>query len=175
MNQWIYGINDSEGCEWVNKRTNGTSEKVYHSPRMCLSNANVAVLDKIRGILNPDFNIREYTNKRGVCNIFLNSQPDIARFKSGKRKMNWDYIAGFIDGEGCWAINKGYVRPQLTIHVSKQRERLVCKKIAGFLSQYGIRSHFYNGKHGDVYFMVFVKQADKLLRYLEGRLVRYAV
>lgn len=60
--------------------------------------------------------------------------------------MNWDYIAGFFDGEGCIWIKhnkKGHPAPYVSI---SQKEEAVLQEIASFLQQQGINARVYTTK-----------------------------
>lgn len=61
--------------------------------------------------------------------------------------MNWEYIAGFFDGEGCITkSNKRFNGYQVII---SQKEKHILDKIQEFLLVYDIRSAIYaNKKHG---------------------------
>lgn len=63
--------------------------------------------------------------------------------------MNWQYIAGFFDGEGCVRIHQGgrNLSPQLSLHQSRDRGRSLLEEIRLFLAENGIKSNLQ--KHRD--------------------------
>jgi len=55
--------------------------------------------------------------------------------------MNWEYIAGFFDGEGCVYT---YQDTSVRLDISQKKSRKVLEDIQFFLSANGIRSSIYD-------------------------------
>jgi len=89
--------------------------------------------------------------------------------------MTWDYIAGFIDGEGLFTIasQKYYFHPRLSI---SQNTRYVLEEIQEYFVQYGIVSHINKELHKprkNAWYCLRVNQRKSLIiicKYLKGKL-----
>ena len=63
--------------------------------------------------------------------------------------MNWSYVAGFFDGEGCISLSIRGTGPQLVLHIS-QKDPQPLRDIQAFLQEWGIRVnglYAYTDKH----------------------------
>lgn len=57
-------------------------------------------------------------------------------------KMNWDYVAGFLDGEGCVSIRKQKGWRKLLCEVTiTQKYGCALDEIATFLNEHGIKAY----------------------------------
>ena len=56
-------------------------------------------------------------------------------------KMNWDYIAGFTDGEGCLSIKKRKGRKPRCHIVLSQKYGLALDEIVAFLNEQGVKAY----------------------------------
>ena len=89
--------------------------------------------------------------------------------------MNWDYIAGFFDGEGSFTIasQKYYFHPRLSI---AQGKKGVLIAIQDYWTQHGIVSHINKEIHkprGNVWYNLRINERKSLLiacRNLRGKL-----
>jgi len=76
--------------------------------------------------------------------------------------MNWQYIAGFFDGEGCIMYGMG----QNSISITQKRNK-VLYDIQKFLFGNDLQSHVYTTKSTGVSRLCISKTADTV-RFLEG-------
>lgn len=53
--------------------------------------------------------------------------------------MNWSYVAGFFDGEGCIRFEVGAISPRIRIVQQGKRGKLALQKIQTFLIDEGIQ------------------------------------
>lgn len=79
--------------------------------------------------------------------------------------MGWEYIAGFIDGEGSFTIasQKYYFHPRLSI---TQNKRFVLERIQDFWTQYGIVSYINKDTHktrGNIWYSLRINDRKSLL------------
>jgi intein-encoded DNA endonuclease-like protein len=76
--------------------------------------------------------------------------------------MNWEYIGGFFDGEGCVGIKK---QPNRRIRVDiniSQKKGAILYEIAKFLSEFKIESHIYNNKDNVPYLQIAQSRSARL-------------
>jgi len=91
-------------------------------------------------------------------------------------EMNWEYIAGFIDGEGCFTISTQnyYYHPRIRI---SQNTKKVLNIIKDFLKKNGIRSSIIrnaNKQRNNVYYNLDIMDRKSLLKmceFLEDKLI----
>lgn len=89
--------------------------------------------------------------------------------------VNWDYIAGFVDGEGSLSIAKQgrYFHPRISI---AQNTASVLEEIQVFFSMNGIKSSIYRNVHkprGNVWYNLRVQDRASVLNictHMSGRL-----
>jgi len=89
--------------------------------------------------------------------------------------MNIDYIAGFLDGEGCFtiAVQNQYYHPRIGI---SQNTKTVLKKIQSFLAAYDMKSCLTKENHKprrNVWYNLRINNRKgllKLCKLLDGKL-----
>ena len=79
-------------------------------------------------------------------------------------KMNWDYIAGFFDGEGNVSIKyKEGRRPQPCVNISQRIDRIeVLNIIKAFLREHDIVAYVYTDKKKKAYIQIAESRSVKL-------------
>ena len=92
--------------------------------------------------------------------------------------MNWDYIAGFFDGEGCVWIQRssttGRKRRHPTVSIAQSQPGfLALCAIEDFLKKQGIDSKIYEAKYKDSkhrghYYALRVHRRDSVCKFLSN-------
>lgn len=78
--------------------------------------------------------------------------------------MNWNYIAGFFDGEGTICTTARGI--QWSIAQSRERGRVVLEDIRTFLAEQGIKSSVYQKKDRASMFTLYVTDRERIKKLL---------
>lgn len=116
----------------------GTIEKVGNKtqPRIALFSKDIEILEQFKSFLNYPVNINTQTNSTYGSDLYLIkfSQPDAIRslenlgivsnksltFKP-KFLLNWQFIRGIFDGDGCFYVNSNNNQPRFDITTGSEK------------------------------------------------------
>lgn len=81
--------------------------------------------------------------------------------------MNWNYLAGFFDGEGCIYFRVGAWNKKIHITQKGERGRKVLSEIQDFLQEHGIKSQL-TLRSGTDYWMLWLCAQKDMTNFLYG-------